>query len=70
MIAYVLHGRDLAIVSVLLAFLAFLLYRIFRKEPTDRLVRIGVFIERRMEDEAGEKTTERHEWPRQKEEDL
>jgi hypothetical protein len=62
---------DIGIAAAVILVLAILVYRLFRREPLDRVVRLGVFIERRrFAEDKNEVVTERREWPRQKEEDL
>jgi hypothetical protein len=47
MLAIALHGQDLLTVAILLAFVAFLLYRILRRDPLSRIVKMGLFVERK-----------------------
>jgi hypothetical protein len=63
---------DLSIGAAVVVVLAILLYRLLRREPLDRVARLGVFIERRRfgngdeeadDDRPGEDDTQV--WPRQ-----
>jgi hypothetical protein len=66
-----ISASDAGILAAVVVVLAFLVYRLFKREPLDRIVRFGVFIERRrFTEDKNEVVTERREWPRQKEEDL
>lgn len=60
---------DWGIVAAVVIVVAVLIYRVVRREPFDRIVRLGMFIERqryeRPDGEPEEETkTEVKEWPR------
>lgn len=68
-----LEGTDLAVVAVVVVVVAFLVYRLMRRSPLTRHMRVGIFVERELFDDAAEKSesvlsseqiTERKEWPR------
>lgn len=67
---FAVSSTDAAILAAVVIVIAILIYRVVRREPTARLVRLGIFLERQRYADNGEQVTERHEWPRQKEEDL
>lgn len=46
MIGIAITDTDFGIGAAVIVILAFLVYRILRREPEDRIVRVGVFIER------------------------
>ena len=43
--------NDLGIITIAVVIVAVLLYRLVRREPLNRIVRLGLFIERRRFDE-------------------
>lgn len=65
MTGFAITDTDFGIGALVVIVLAYLIYRLFRREPIDRLIRLGVFMERERIDN-GEKVTERQEWPKRK----
>lgn len=59
-----LSATGWGVIAVVVVIALVLLYRIFRREPLDRVVRFGVFVERQRFGTDGEQITERKEWPR------
>lgn len=63
--AWAITETDFGIGAVVVVIIAILLYRLFRREPMNRIVRLGIFLERERLVE-GEQVTERKEWPKLK----
>lgn len=58
-----LEGTDLVTVAVLVGFLAFLLYRVLRRERLTKVARFGFFVERSRFDDEEEPDTKIITWP-------
>lgn len=61
MIAAALSDTDVGIAAGVVVILAVLAYRILRREPRDRIVRLGLFIERRRH--TGDEEPTDPDWP-------
>jgi hypothetical protein len=59
-----LSATGWGVIAIVVVIALVLIYRILRREPLDRVVRFGVFIERQRFSTDGEQITERKEWPR------
>ena len=63
-LAFAFSDSDFAIAAVVALVGLVLLYRLLRREPLNRIVRLGLFIERQRFDEEEEHTVE---WPKREE---
>lgn len=65
-----LDQTEFVVVAIAVVAIAYLVYRVLKGEPFDRIVRLGIFIERHRHKNGGEEEqTERVEWPRRKEDE-